>query len=487
MAQFFIRTKRETGESPLYTKIRRNGIQMYVNTGIRVDIQEWNKAQRSQAAMRRYELTPEGEKVHRLQVEVMKAVDTLYAEGRINTMDDKVLIEQTMSGIVNGTMDEVEQKIHIYEGGARKYVLAYYDYYYNGICDGSIRQGNNKRYADSSIQVWKSFGVYLKQYCKPYVTFDLIDKLFADKFTLFLEEKGLMGNTINKNVSCFRKLCNASAMEGINKNAVSLKVWKDRTVNDEEKRAEIYLTDEEFDAMYELPLTGDEEIVRDIFMLGYFSCQRYSDYSVLKEDNFITYDTGLGLIVLTQKKTGNVVNVPITDSRVNELCQKYHYVFPEVTDQKLNAKIKDVSRKLAEHVPSLQEKFVTQLTLAEKQKEDTYLALIKKKKKGIKFTDNERKWFGKLVKTAYSEKAYFERNKHGEVVRPKHELISSHTSRRSGVTNLYKMNVLTSLELRSISGHKSEQVLEGYVRVGKAENAQRVADKILAAKRRKKE
>lgn len=30
MAQFFLRTKRETGESPLYTKIRRNGMQMYI-------------------------------------------------------------------------------------------------------------------------------------------------------------------------------------------------------------------------------------------------------------------------------------------------------------------------------------------------------------------------------------------------------------------------------------------------------------------------
>ena len=28
-----------------------------------------------------------------------------------------------------------------------------------------------------------------------------------------------MPNTINKNVSCFRKLCNLAAMEGYNKNA----------------------------------------------------------------------------------------------------------------------------------------------------------------------------------------------------------------------------------------------------------------------------
>lgn len=46
MAQFFLRSKREEGEAPLYTKIRRNGMQMYICTGIRVDIQEWNKSQK---------------------------------------------------------------------------------------------------------------------------------------------------------------------------------------------------------------------------------------------------------------------------------------------------------------------------------------------------------------------------------------------------------------------------------------------------------
>ena len=93
MAQFFLRSKREEGEAPLYTKIRRNGMQMYVCTGIKVDIREWNKAQRSFSAMQRYEQTEEGAKVHDLQMRVMKAVDTLYAEGKINTKEDKAIIE----------------------------------------------------------------------------------------------------------------------------------------------------------------------------------------------------------------------------------------------------------------------------------------------------------------------------------------------------------------------------------------------------------
>ena len=46
----------------------------------------------------------------------------------------------------------------------------------------------------------------------------------------------MMPNTVNKYVTCFRKLCNLAAEEGYNTNAVSLKVWKERTVKEEETR-----------------------------------------------------------------------------------------------------------------------------------------------------------------------------------------------------------------------------------------------------------
>ena len=464
MAQFFLRTKRETGESPLYTKIRRNGMQMYICTGIRVDIQEWNKAQKSLAAMRRYENTEEGAKVHDLQMKATKTIDTLYAENKINTKEDKAIIEQALSAIVNGTVEEIQQVAKVATARSRTTVLGFFDYFYAGISDGSIRHGNNSDYSPGTVVVWKAFGENLKEYCKKDIPFDDIDKPFADRFTLYLLKQGYMSNTINKKVSCFRKLCNLAAMEGYNKNA------------------------EEIDAMYALELTGDNEIVRDIFLLGYFSCQRYSDYCKLREENFITYNKS-GLITLTQKKTKKKVEVPIFDDRVYELCEKYHYDFPEIDVQKMNLKIKAVGYELSKTVPSFREKYVTVLTTVEKRSENTYEKLLEKKNKGIKFTENERKWFHKLDKWAKIRNGspLFERNKHGEVVRSKYELICSHTARRSGTTNLYKLGVLSDLELRSITGHESQKNFEGYIRIGISEQAQRVGDKIKAAMEAKKQ
>lgn len=484
MAQFFLRSSRTSGEAPLYTKIRRNGFQLYVCTGINVDIQEWNKSQKSMAALKRYEATPAGMKVHNLQVEVMNAIDSLYSEKRIKSKEDKELVEKTISSIVNGTVEEIQERIMVNEGEELKYIHRYYDYFFAGISDGSIRHGNNAVYSEGSVGVWKCFGDYLKVYCKKNMLFSQIDKPFADRFTLFLERKGLMMHTVNKHVSCFRKLCNLAAMEGYNSNAVSLRVWKDKTVKEEEKRKEIYLTDEEIDGMYKMELTGMEEKVRDIFLLGYFSCQRYSDYSELKKKNFITYNKELGIITLTQKKTGREVCVPIVDDRVYELCNKYHYVFPTVTEQQLNEKIKVVAQKLSATMPSMGEKEITVLTSREKSAEETYSKLLKKKKAGVKFTENERKRFGKLNKVAmlYGGETLYERNKDGEVIRPKFQLVSSHTSRRSGVTNMYKMGILSNIEMRSITGHRSEKVFETYIKVSKAEQAQQIAQKLKAAK-----
>ena len=488
MAQFFLRTKREDGEAPLYTKIRRNGVQMYICTGIKVDIKEWNKALRSLSSMQRYENTEEGAKVHDLQMKVVKAIDTLYAENKINSKEDKCVIEQALSGIVNGSMEEIQQKLKAVTRKSRSTVFGFYDYFMTGISDGSIRHGNNIEYSPGSIQVWKSFGDSMKGYCKKDISFDEIDKPFADKFTLYLlKQEELMANTINKRVSCFRKLCNLAAMEGYNKNAVSLKVWKDKTVKEDEKRAEIYLTDDEIDAMYALKLFGDEDETRDIFLLGCFSCQRYSDYSDLQKKNFITYNES-GMITLIQKKTHKKVDIPIYDDRVYELCDKYHYKFPKISAQSMNIRIKAVGEILAETVPSFCEKYVTVLTKKERDSEKTYKRLLEKKEKRIKYTENERKWFGKLNKLAIKRNGspLWERNNSGEVIRPKYELICSHTARRSGTTNLYKLGVLTDLELRSITGHQSQKVFEGYIRIGISEQAQRVGDKILAAKEAKK-
>ena len=52
--------------------------------------------------MQRYERTDEGVRVHDLQVEVMKTIDVLYAENKVQSKEDKPVLEQALSRVVHG-------------------------------------------------------------------------------------------------------------------------------------------------------------------------------------------------------------------------------------------------------------------------------------------------------------------------------------------------------------------------------------------------
>ena len=57
----------------------------------------------------------------------------------------------------------------------------------------------------------------------------------------------------------------------------------------------------------------------------------------------------------------------------------------------------------------------------------------------------------------------------------KWELVSSHTARRTGLTNMYKAGIPT-YRCMMISGHKTEQVFLTYLRITQEENAEYLKD-----------
>lgn len=157
MSQFFLRTNKNDGKAPLYVRTRRKGILFCVSTGIMVDVKEWTKAQKSLSAMQRYERTDEGVRVHDLQVEVMKTIDVLYAENKVQSKEDKPVLEQALSRVVHGTVEEIQQTAKVVTAKSRETVLGFFDYFIAGISDGSIRHGDNSDYSSGTVVVWKGF------------------------------------------------------------------------------------------------------------------------------------------------------------------------------------------------------------------------------------------------------------------------------------------------------------------------------------------
>ena len=484
--KFFLRTKQTKGTANLYTRINRPAFGIsnwYVCTKISVNIESWSKAGKSQKALNAYYATDEGKTVQRRLNEVEALIRDSFENGTITSKEDKGKLERLIADIVNEegikAKEETEQRMKEREDKRLCIISNYYENFVKGINDGTIRQKRgSKTYQNSSVTVWRVFGKYLMDYLKEIdsqsKTFDEIDKAFADGFVIFLENLGLMANTINKQVMCFRRLCNAAAGDSKNTNLVSVSVWHEREVKDKEKRAEIALSDEEINALYEMKLEGIREKVRDIFLLGYFSAQRVSDYTKFTKDNFSRTKKGVDIITLTQKKTGNEVVVPILDSRVSKLCKKYNYNFPKLNKRDINRYIKEVLCILSKTVPTLAELYRTPLSMKEREKEDGFINFEKRIKSGERLHGEDLKYYKRMK--AYSiahesGKMLWKRDSGGYVIKYKWEIVSSHTSRRSAVTSLYDSNLYDVRDMMSISGHTTLKNFEGYIKRGAIEQA----------------
>ena len=172
----------------------------------------------------------------------------------------------------------------------------------------------------------------------------------------------------------------------------------------------VYLTNEEVTKVAQLPLCGNHALVRDIFILGCHTGMRFSDYSRLSMGDITD-----GVIHFITQKCKAPVDIP-AHPRVLEILNKYGGTMPKISGQKFNAHIKEVCKEagISENV------------------------LVRRSGKQERY----KKW----------------------------ELVSSHTARRTGLTNMYKAGI-PIYRCMMISGHKTEQVFLTYLRITQEENA----------------
>ena len=490
MTKFFIRSNSKA-TATLYTRVVRRGmgINWFIATGITVNVEAWEKSQKSTTAQQRYFSTDEGKKVQEQINLVSGIISDNLSKGNITSNNDKHLLDDAINDVINKEAIEAQEKVRVMEQEEKDnrlhQIREYYEDFMQRITSGDRLKKNGEQYRASSIRVWRDFGKYLKEYTPEGMTFEQIDRAFAEGFNKYLRNKGLMTESVNKYVLRYRALCNAAGEDGRNKNGVSFKVWREKVAKDNEKRAEIALSDAEISALYNMQLSGIREQVRDVWCMGFFSGQRVSDYANFNVDNFKTSTHDVKIITLRQVKTGNDVVVPVLDERVDELCKKYDYNFPKLTRRQINLYIKEVLHELSKDVPSLGEWVRTRLTNAEEEKERRYIAMTERIKNGDKLHGEEMKNYREMKVYAdehESGEMLFRRDYAGEVIRQRWELVCSHTARRSAVTSLFDTGLLDTRDIMSISGHTTQKHFEQYIRRGAIQQAERIAEKFKAAK-----
>lgn len=313
--------------------------------------------------------------------------------------------------------------------------------------ESGTNRNNGRKFSQSTIQQWKNFHRLLCRYEQNYGAIDFreINTAFWDRFKQFCEDEGLMHKSTNKYLAVFRALISYAQANGIEVSETALQSYHKVPIFDDDSKAKTYLNEQELQALYEMKLSGMKERVRDIFMLGCYLGQRVSDYNNLTKSDFTTTRRGNRVVSFTQEKTNNAVVVPIIYDNVYSIAEKYNYNFPRLSHSVINRYIKRILADLSTTLPSLRQTLRTAITLKEQQAEAR----------------------GTM---------HFERDAKGYVVKPRYEMVSTHTARRSCITNLYLSNRFTISQLMSISGHKSEKAFNEYICCSSEEIADVIAE-----------
>lgn len=460
MSNYFLRTKKEKGTASVYLRVQKRNpkLNILVCSKVSVDIQQWDKVTQDVAKWNDYCKTQDGRKVKETLDSISSAIDNLISQG----IYDKARIDEVVEDVVfrkereRQRIQEEEERqeqerlrlIKEQEEEARKAdVILFLENFLEGIKNGRIKN-KAENYTPNTCKVWSNFLGILKRFIQisPFTWKD-INKALADRFVSFMEKNGYMVTSINKYIICFKAMIQNAMDQELHNNLIALRAFSKKKIQETDKAKEIYLTKAELQALYEMPLEGLKDKVRDVFLVGCYTCQRFSDYARLEKENFTKTAKGTKVVRIVQEKTGNDVVIPILNDNLLHIAEKYGYDIPKVNDVILNRYIKQILKELSSTVPSLARKERTLLTMKEREKE----------KQGL---------------------VSFERDNKGNVIKPRYELVSSHTARRSGITNLYLSGNFDTYQMMSISGHRDEKTFYEYIKLSSDEVADSIAKKM---------
>ncbi len=284
--------------------------------------------------------------------------------------------------------------------------------------EGLIEQSNRMK---NTKKQWKQTLRKLLEYKKATqkeVDFDTIDLDFYNSFIHFLTKEGYTKNTIGgfiKNVKIFMN----EAVERKLTNNLEYRNRKFRIL--EETVDKIYLSQKELANIYIMDLSNKHRLekVRDLFIVACYTGLRFSDLIQVRRENIINGNQ----IKVRTEKTSETVIIPI-HKYVKEIISKYNGVLPtSISNQKMNEYLKEIAR-LAEIDTTVK------------------IAITRGGK-----TDN--------------------------MINKKHELVTTHTARRSFATNAYLMD-MPSISIMKITGHRTEKSFMKYIRISQEENANKL-------------
>lgn len=496
MRNFFLRTTKKSGKATLFFQIRckEHGLNLnHVNSGVQVTISKWTSAQSDEDARDDYRQTAEGKEVYTRLRAIDEAITNLLECSSVTKSDvDEVMSHFKVESKRNADKKKAKNDQEREEAKKRE-ILNYIAFFIKGI-ENQTRTSKRSRgviIGKGSINNYRGLQAHLAEFLKdmPHLRFDDITEEISEDFRAYLRGKNLLPQTIRRLLKNMRAVVNSALKEKKATDLGLLDLWGMGEVQEEDKKKEIYLTDEEIEALSVMSLQDpDEQAARDLFLFGYATGQRFSDYGDITPDDVDNYK---GRVILNrrQKKTRSKVIIEVEDPRAIDILNKYDNRLPNMEHTRFNRIMKRLFSRLRFIVPSLGEMVTTRISGREQTSEEYFSRLIEKKERGEKFTEaEERAYYFALDKQKLyggSGNQIYRRDVKGRILKPKYTLVGSHTARRSFVTNEINNETLTRKEIMEITGHKQEKILDEYDLTKEYERAIKIGDKRREARLRR--
>lgn len=273
--------------------------------------------------------------------------------------------------------------------------------------------------AHNTLRNYKGFRNHIEQFktstrWKP--SFEGIDKGFDNRFQAYLiRDCESSPSNISKQFSILKTFMEWARKQGYHDNLA----YKD-FIHREKSSTKITLSQPELHAIQYCDLSHRPglERVRDMFLFCCETSLRYSDLVNLKPINIISLNTSQGpttCLKLNMVKTRGNITAPLSSLAI-ELIEKYEdenrpTCFPIISGQKMNQALKEIAK----------------------------LAGIDKEVQEVSYVGSQKK----------------------TEIRPKYELVSTHTARRTFITLRIEMG-WTDRQIMVYTGHQSSKEIQTY-------------------------
>lgn len=297
-------------------------------------------------------------------------------------------------------------------------LLNYFQYYIDTL-PYKVYSKNKRGVAKATLKKYKTIKnkieAFEKYKGKTFFIRDVDMRFRQELIDYFIQVEKLSSNSTGRYIRFLKTICLDAKANGFESHPQLEKVK-----GYEESTEFTFLSFEELDKIAKTPFTREAlENAKDWLLIGCFIGQRVSDLLKLTKAN-IQDMGGFKMIVLTQKKTGKEVAVPIHD-KIKPILEKRNWNFPQpLSAVHFNLHIKDICK----------------------------LAGLTKVIEGSKLVCVDEKAKPKVWRKEYG-------------IFPKHELITSHICRRSFATNFYA-ETPTAL-LINITAHSTEKQFLEYI------------------------